>query len=157
MDIGNNRTLIALETADLDILADGQDLFLQQCIDGHVGACRLASQKCFHICRILGDNRIRTGLYKVLEIRILRNKVGFRVYFDGNANILRLIGACKRNALCGNTASLLCSSGKALFSQEIDSGVHIAVCFSQCLLAVHHSAAGLLTKCCNVFCCKSSH
>ncbi len=51
------------------------------------------------------------------------------------------IRPCARDAI-----GLLGSLGQALLAQEVDRGLHVAVGFLQCLLAIHHAGAGLVAQ-----------
>ena len=155
VNIGGNYTLITLKTADLDILADGENLILNQGFYRHIGTVGNSFHQSVHISRILFQNSIGAGLYKVLEIRVLRNKVSLSIYFDHNAYIASLIGSGISNAFCSDTASLLGSGSQTFFSQYIHSGFHVAVSLSQSLFAVHHAATCFFSQICYVFCSKS--
>ena len=154
VNISGHDAFVTDETPNFDILTDSEDLFLQQSVHCHLCAGSLTVKQSLHISRVLFGNSLRAGFDKSLEFSVLRHKVGLGVHFDSHAHGFIFIDICERNALGSYTASFLSGGSQAFFTQKIQSGFHIAVRSGQRLLAVHHSAASLLTKGGNVFCCK---
>ena len=132
--------VVTNETAQLDVLTDGQNLLLQCSLNGQVA--HLASLERVHVSRILLHDNVSQIRYKLLEVCILCNEVGLGVNFDHAGYAALSANLCTNHALCSDTASLLCSLGQTLLAQQLNSLVEIAVCFLECLLAVHHAYAG---------------
>ncbi len=64
----------------------------------------------------------------------------------------------KNETVCRDSCSHLgLSLELTLLAEYLYSGVHIAVCFNKCLLALHHTDTCLSAESRNVFCCNSSH
>ncbi len=140
----HSRIIITVKAADLDILANGEHLFLERALNGEVA--QFASLECVNIHRgILHHDTCQIG-NKLLEIRILRNKVSFRVDLNNCANAA--VGADRRadNALSRDTASLFGSLREALLTQKLNRLIEIAVSLLERLLTIHHAYAGLLAQ-----------
>ena len=151
MDVRGDSALIAGKAADFDVLADGEDLLLQQGVHSLLGAGSLAGQQGFHVGGVLLDNGVSAGLDKGLEVGVLGDKVGLGVDLDDHAHLAVLADSGESHALGGDAASLLHGSGQALLAQEVNGLFHIALGSGEGLLAIYHAAAGLLTKGGDVF------
>ena len=99
MDIGSYRTLVALETADNDVLAYGLDLLLKKLRNGHLCADSLLCEELLNVCGLLCHYRLSDCLYKALEISVLCNEVGLSVYLKGNACSAVVVCHSECNAL----------------------------------------------------------
>src|SRR5699024_5789164 len=93
----------------------------------------------------LHDNAGQIG-NKLLEVRILCNKVGLRVDLDDRAYAALIAYGRADNALSRNTVRLLGSLGETLLTQQLDRLVKVAVRLGQRLLAVHHAYVGHFTE-----------
>ena len=151
MDVSGANALVADEAADLDVLANDQDLVLQGSLDGVVA--HLAGQQSVHVSGILLNHNSGHVLHEGLEQLVLGHEVGLGVDFQNNTHVALNSGV--DHALGGDTASLLLSSGQALLTQVLDSLFEVAAGLGQRLLAVHHAAAGLLAQVLNVLSGKS--
>ena len=147
----------ALKTANLNVFADGENLLSEHFLNGLLAAVSLESEKRRNICGVLFDNGVGANLNKFHEGIVLRNKVGLCVYFDNNANAVVVGGNGIGNALCRDSAGLLCYLCKTLLSQKVDSLVHVAVSLSERLFAVHHAAACFFSECLYIMSCKCCH
>ena len=143
MDIGGHCTLVAGEAADLDVLADGENLVLQKGVNGHVAAVSFGGKQGLNVGGVFVNNGVGAGLDKGLE---LGNEVGLGVDLDSYGNLAALADLCKGHTLGGNAPGLLHGSGKALLAQKVNSLLHVAFGLGQGFFAVHHAAAGLLTE-----------
>ena len=141
MDIGGDGALIPGEAADLDVLADGLDVLLEQVVHGLV-AVGLAGQQSLHVRGVLGDDHVGAGVDKSLELSVLSHEVGLGVDLDDHGHLAAVRDLGEGHALGGNTAGLLLGGSQALLPQEINSLVHVAVTLGEGLLAIHHAAAG---------------
>ena len=157
VDIGNIDAIgIADEAADLDVLADGQNLVGGDSVHGTVGAGIGGGLQGLHIGRILlGDD----GSYvtdELLEGGVLGDEVGLGVDLDDSAHAA-VNDSSIAHALSGDLAGLLGLGSQALLTQPVDCLVLIAVSGNQCLLAVHHTNAGQLTELLDQLCSNCSH
>ncbi|MNL33018.1 hypothetical protein D3C87_1549050 [compost metagenome] len=99
------------------------------------------------------ESQLGHGADDVLELFVAGNEIGFGIDFDGGG-----LGAGSGNAnqtFGGNAISLLGGLGKATGAQPVDRSFHVAIGFSQGLLAVHHPdtsrVAELLDHCSSDF------
>ena len=87
VDIGDVDTLgVTYEAADLDVLADGQNL-----VGGHVGHSAVgagvgAGLQSLHVSGVLSGNQVGQVLHEVLEDLVLSHEVGLRVDLDDHAH-----------------------------------------------------------------------
>ena len=116
MYIRDTSAVNALKATDLNILADGQDLLLQQLGNGHLRAFRLQSKQSLYVGGRLVENGQRAGLDKSLKISVLRDKVGLGIDLDHNTCGVVVIGDCQGNTLGSNAVSLLSLLRQALLS-----------------------------------------
>ena len=143
-----------LHAADLLVLADGRDIVRQ--LVGNAAAIGIISRlERFDIVGRGLERDLRGLADEVLELVVLRDEVGFRVHFDGNA-----LGAFDGNAdetFGSGAARLLLGSGETLGAQRVDCGFDIAVRSFESLLGVHHACAGLFAQSLYVSSSECSH
>ena len=151
VDVGGDHALVAGEAADLDVLADDQDLLLQQGVHGEVGALGLALEQGVYVGGVLGHDGVGAGLDEGLELGVLGHEVGLGVDLDDHGHLAAVADSGESHALGGDTAGLLDRGGQALLPEEVDGLVHIALSLGEGLFAVHHAAAGLFPEGGNVF------
>ena len=133
-----------VKAADLDVLTNGEHLLLQRFLHGQIA--HLAGLKRLNVRRsFLHDNAGQIG-NKLLEVRILCNKVGLRVDLDDRAYAALIAYGRADNTLSRNTVRLLGSLGETLLTQQFDRLVEVAVRLCQRLLAVHHAYVGHFTE-----------
>ena len=154
MHIGNGGVVSeAGKAADLNVLADGHDLLLQNLGDGQVGAGVGAGLQSVHIGGVLSRDHGGQVLHQIQESIGLGSEIGLGVDLDHNTHAIHndSIG----DALGGNPARLLGGLGQALLPEPVDGGIHVAVGGLEGLLAVHHAHVGHFTELLNVLCGKS--
>ena len=144
--------VVTLEAADLQIFADGQNLLLQSAFNGYVA--HFSSLQSVQICRILSDNNLCYVRSELLEVSVLCNEVGLRVYFYDCSSAALVADLDAYDALSSNAASLLSSLCQTLLTQDLNCLVEVTVSFGQCLLAIHHTNIGLLAQCLYILCRK---
>ena len=134
------------EAADLQVLADGHDLLGQDLCDGHLAAGILALEQGLHVGGIVVQHDLADVLHELLERFALGAEIGLAVDLDHGADAALGADAGIGHALGRDAAGLLRSFRQALFTQPVDSLLHIAVGRLECLLAVHHADVGHLTQ-----------
>ena len=146
VDVGLHIALVADKAADLQILADGDDLLLQGLVNGGGAASDGAGQQGVHIGGVLIQDGLGAILHELDKGGVLGDKVGLGVDLNDHAHLLLLVLDGADNALGSDAAGLLGDLGKALLPQQVDGLLHVAVGLGQRLFAVHHAAAGGLAK-----------
>ena len=154
VDVGGQNALLTNKATDLQVLADYQNLLAQQLLNGHA-VFSLASQQSVYISGVLIHDDLSALSNEGVEVGVLGNEVSLGVYFDDSANLLGSVSNSVYNALSSYTVSLLGSSGQTLFTQVLHSLFNITVRLGQCLLAVHHAAAGHLAQVLDILSSKS--
>ena len=154
MDIGRHHAVKAGEAANLDVLADGEDLLAQQFRHGHLGADGFDVHQGIDIRRFFRQHGIGAGFHERAEIGIFRNKIGLGIDLDDHTGLAvgRHFGV--RNAFGRDAAGFLRGSRQTLFAQEVDGRVHVTVGCRQRFFAIHHAAAGFFAQRSNIFRCK---
>ena len=147
----NGGVVETLETTDLQVLADGQNLLLQSVLNG--AFAHLASLESLNVSRSVLDNNVSNVGNELLEVSVLSNEVGLGVYLDdcayaalitegGEDSKEQLTYGSLDQTLSSDAVCLLGSLSQALLTEQLDSLVEVAVGLGQCLLAVHHAYAG---------------
>ena len=150
--IGDNSAFVLLKAANLDVLADDQNLLFQERVNGHLGAGSRLRQKRLYVGGILFDHGLGAGVNECHEFGVLCHEVGLGVDFDHNAHVV--LDQRVNGTLGSDSACLLLGSGQTLLAQNVNSLIHIAVGFGECLFAVHHAAAGHFSQIFNISSCK---
>ena len=149
MYICSNASVIGrnlLKTSDVELLSDGSDHLNLNVINGLRRICLPGlSHERLDILSIRLKSLLSNILNEVLELLVLRNKVGLRVNLY-NCSLVVSLGSDAADSLCSNAAGLLNSLSLSVLSEEFHSGIHIAVCLVKSLLTIHHSGAALLTQ-----------
>ena len=136
----NGGVVETLETTDLQVLADGQNLLLQSVLNG--AFAHLASLESLNVSRSVLDNNVSNVGNELLEVSVLSNEVGLRVNLDDCAYAALITYGSLDQTLSSDAVCLLGSLSQALLTEQLDSLVEVAVGLGQCLLAVHHAYAG---------------
>ena len=136
----NGGVVETLETADLQVLADGQNLLLESVLNGALA--HLAGLQSLNVSRSVLDNDSSQIANELLEVSVLCNEVGLRVNLDDRAYAALVAYSSLDQALSSDAVSLLGSLGQALLAEKLDCLVEVAVSLGQSLLAVHHAYAG---------------
>ena len=152
MDISGAVTLVTSEAANLDVLLDDKDQSLQGVVNRALA--HLASHQGLNVGGVLVSNDLGQVLGEVNKLVVLGDEVGLGVDLNDDSAVGVRNGI--DHALGGDTASLLVGSSQTLLAQDLDCLLEVAVSLSQCLLALHHAAVGLLTQFHNVL-CRNSH
>ena len=144
MDIGDVQAgVVAREAADLDVLADDEDLIVLLLEHGLAVAVSAGVQR-VEISRVLLGDDGGDALDVIHEQVILGHEVRLRVDLDDHANTIDDGGVS--HALGGDAAGLLLSGGEALLTEPFHSLINIAVSSGEGLFAVHHADAGHFTQ-----------
>ena len=154
MNVGCNNTLNYGEATDGKLLADLVGVLGKSSLNGHT-VSHLAGHKSLYVSGLICDNGLQDFLNELLEGCVLSNEVGLGVNLNDCGYITD--GHDINKTLCGDSACLLCGSSHALLTKDLYSGLEVAVCILESVLAVHHAAAGLLSEFSNVFCGKFCH
>ena len=136
----NGGVVETVETTDLQVLADGQNLLLQSVLNG--AFAHLASLESLNVSRSVLDNNVSNVGNELLEVSVLSNEVGLGVYLDDCAYAALITYGSLDQTLSSDAVCLLGSLSQALLTEQLDSLVEVAVGLGQCLLAVHHAYAG---------------
>ena len=139
-----HAVVIALEPADLDVLADGQHHLLQSLLNGQAGLAIGQGHEGLHVHGAPLADHIADVLDKLNKLLVLGHEVGLGVDLHQGGAVGEHFGVS--HTLGGDAAGLLLSSSQALFSQELNCLIHIAVGLSQSLLAVQNTNAGHFTQ-----------
>ena len=148
MDVGNIGVLVeAGKAADLEILTDRHNLLRQSLFNSEVTAGILAGLESLNIGGIVIQNNFADVLDKCLEQFALGTEVRLAVDFNNGAGSALGADMGISHAFSSNAAGFLGSLCKALFTQPVNSLVHIAVACLESLLAVHHADIGHFSEC----------
>ena len=149
VDVGRHNAfgLIAGETADGDLLADGDGRVRNHVFDGlGLVVNELLLHQLVEVSRVRQRDVLRNSVREILEVVGVGNEVGFAVDFDDDADAAFFTNEAVNNTFCRNAGSLLCGCSKALLAQIVESLFNIAVTLFECLFAVHHACAGTLAQ-----------
>lgn len=150
VDIRHAVALVAQESTDAQVLADDQDFIPQGVGHGLLPFIGQGGQG-RHVGGVLLGHNLGQSLDEILEIRVLGHEVGLGVHFDDHAHLLGVVHIGVDKALGGNAGGFFSRGGQALFPQEIDGLLHVAIAGGQRFFAVHHAHAGLLAQGLDVF------
>ena len=156
MHISGHDAFVTRKTADLNVLADGLDLLVQGLLHG-LAVLHGTGQQGFHVGGVLLGHRLGGTLHEGLEGIVFGHEVGLGVDLDDHAHLGGLVDIGHDGALGGDAAGLFGDLGQALFAENINRFVHIALGFHQGLFAVHHAASGLFAERLYVFRSKCCH
>lgn len=132
MDIGDVQAgVVAREAANLDVLADDEDLIVLLLEHGLSVAVSAGVQR-VEISRVLLGDDGGDALNVVDEQIVLGHKVGLRIDLDDHADAINDGGVS--HALGGDAAGLLLSGGEALLTEPFHSLINIAVSSGEGLL-----------------------
>ena len=156
VDVGDaHAAVVAAEAADLDVLADDEDLVVLLLEDGLLAAGVLAGEQGVEVGGVVLRDDLGDVLDVVDEELVLGDEVALGVDLDDGAHAAVGADPGVSHALGGYAAGLLLRGGEALLAQPLDGLVHVAVGGGKGLLAVHHADAGGLAEVLNICCCKS--
>lgn len=149
VDVGRHNAfgLIAGETANGDLLADGDGRIRNHVFDGlGLVVNELLLHQLVEVSRVRQRDVLRNSVREILEVVGVGNEVGFAVDFHQRAGAAAGRHVRHNSAFRRDTASLLGSLRKSLFAQPVNGLVHVAVGFDKRLLAVHHARVGTLAE-----------
>ena len=151
MNVGDGGVLVeAGKAADLEVFADGHDLLRQNLGDLQLGAGVLALNQSRNVSGVVLHDDGADILDERNERSGARAEVGLAVDLDDGADAALVADSSVSHAFGGDTASLLGSLCKALFTEPLNSLVHVAVGLDEGLLAVHHTDVGHFTQFLNI-------
>ena len=132
------------KAADLDVLADDQDLLLEHLLHSQAGLAVGEGHEGLHVHRTPLGHHIAHVLGELFELVVLCHEVGLSVDLHQGSAVGEHFGI--RHALGSDAAGLLLGSSQALLPQELNGLVHVAVGLCQCFLAVQHAHASHLAQ-----------
>lgn len=147
VDVRSERSVLSLagsEAGDLHVLAHDVN-HLGELGGNGLLAHRLLEQS-VDVSRLGGSDNLSDLGSKAGELGVRANEVGLAGELEQSAGLAILRDERGDSALVGLTASLLGSLGKAVLTQNVDSGVHVAVSLDESLLALHHRGVGHLAE-----------
>ena len=147
VDVRSERAVLSLtgsEAGDLHVLAHDVN-HLGELGGNGLLAHRLLEQS-VDVSRLGGSDNLSDLGSKASELGVGSNEVGLAGELEQSAGLAILGDERGDSALVGLTASLLGSLGKAVLTQNVDSGVHVAVSLDESLLALHHRGVGHLAE-----------
>ena len=152
VDIGGYNALNDSEAADGKLLADLVDSLCKRVSYGALTLGELRSEKRLNVSGLVCDYGLENVLNELLEGCVLSNEVGLGVNLNDSGGVAD--GHNVNETLSSDTVSLLCGSSHALLTKELNSSLEVAVGCGERVLAVHHTAAGLLSELGYVFSCE---
>ena len=128
------------ETSELDVLAKRMDRIGDDRLYGL--ALDLACAQRIKISRSVLKNRLRDLLRIGAELLVHTDEVGLAVELNECA-CMRIVGNERNDrAFVRSATSLLSDRSKTCRTQNVDSLIHVAISFDECLLAFHHACTG---------------
>ena len=92
----------------------------------------------------VGNSSIQNSLSQSYEISVFSNEVGFAFQSDDSSKFAILF--CQHTTFRCFTVRTFCSNSLSFFTDNFHCFIDIAVCFSQGVLAIHHTSSTNLTK-----------
>ena len=113
------------------------------------------------VLRIAGRDVHGDIVRQLLEVVGACHEIALAVHLDEHTDLAAGVNVAGHRAFAGHARRLLGRNRNALFAQDHDGLLHIALGFGQGLLAIHHWSPGFFPEvfhlCCRNICHSSAH